>query len=198
MKFYIDITLIPGVDVSYGFLWGKVYQAIHSELVKLKDHAEKVPIGVAFPEYLNPEQRFPLGSKLRFLAADEAGLEKLDIKKCLYCFRDYIHCTSIRTVPSDTNIKYVRYVRQHPNQSGAKLRRLIRRKAEREGVSIEVAQEQFSEDAFENLKTPFVRLRSGRTQQKFCLFIQKVPAERLINEGFNTYGLSHGSTVPEF
>lgn len=87
MKFYIEITLLPGVDIGINFLWAKLYQQIHLALVDMNDGKGSVPVGVAFPQYDTDKNR--LGNKLRLFASSESDLIKLDIKKWLNRLLDY-------------------------------------------------------------------------------------------------------------
>lgn len=50
MKYFIDITLLPGPEVPLHFLWQKVYQHIHQAFVEI-NHNGKICIGASFPEY---------------------------------------------------------------------------------------------------------------------------------------------------
>ncbi|MEA1972151.1 MAG: type I-F CRISPR-associated endoribonuclease Cas6/Csy4, partial [Candidatus Cloacimonadota bacterium] len=136
MNFYIEVTLLPGADIDLYYLWSKVYQQIHLAFVENQDNNGKVLVGIAFPEY--NEEKYQLGSKIRLFAQNESVLGKLDIMKWLKHLSDYVHCTRIRPVP-DKIKQLVMYSRKQGNRSQSKLNRTIKRKAEREGISIEKA-----------------------------------------------------------
>lgn len=192
MKYYVEITLLPSVDIGLFFLWEKVFQKIHIELVKMKTSNGKVPIGISFPEYDAENNR--LGSKLRLFATDEAILEKLDVRKCLNSFTDYVYLTRVRPVPDNVS-KYVCYKRQQPKSSNE---RLARRKSKREGITPEQALKILERYPEQRVKTPFINMGSQSSKQRFKLFVLKQDAGQLVNDGFTCYGLSSKSTVPEF
>lgn len=192
MKYYIELTLLPGVDIGHYFLWEKVFQQVHLGLVEIKNSNGIVPIGISFPEY-NAE-RHEIGSKLRFFASEQKLLETLNISKWLRHFSDYVHLTRIRPVPDHISA-HACYLRQQPKSSKE---RLARRKARREGIELEQALkllEGFQEEQFKN---PFITMTSQSSGRRFHLFILKQQAEKSVNQGFSTYGLSGSNTVPEF
>jgi len=118
MKYYIEVTLLPGVDIGLHFLWGKVFQQIHLGLVEMKNPNGTVPIGISFPEYNS--EKHEIGSKLRFFAADKSLLESLDIAKWLRFFNDCVLLTRIRSVPEHISA-YACYFRQQPKSSKQRL-----------------------------------------------------------------------------
>ena len=207
MKFYIEITLLPSIDVGINFLWAKLYQQIHLALVDMSDGKGIAPIGAAFPQYDTDKNR--LGSKLRLFAKSESDLLKLDIKKWLNHLLDYAHITQIREVPNRIE-SYAIYKRQQPHRSFAKLKRLIKRKAKREGMSMEEAKinltispkntidKKIKTDDAQLLKTPFIEIKSMSSDNRFRLFIIKERSLSYLEGNFNSYGLGDKSTVPEF
>lgn len=192
MKYYIEITLLPGVDIGLHFLWEKVFQQVHLGLVKMKNPNGTVPIGISFPEY-NLEKH-EIGSKLRFFAADKSLLDSLDIAKWLRHFNDYVHLTRIRPVP-DYISAYACYLRQQPKSSK---QRLARRKVKREGIELKQALKLLEGFQEKQLKNPFITITSQSSGRHFHLFILKKSAGQPVNKGFSCYGLSICSTVPEF
>ena len=192
MKYYIEITVLPSADIGHHFLWEKVFQQVHLGLVEMKTSNGTVPIGISLPEY-NTE-RHELGSKLRLFAADSLLLETLNASKWLERFMDYVHLTRIRPVPDHISA-YACYSRQQPKSSKE---RLARRKAKREGIELEQALKLLEGYQEQQLKNPFIIMTSQSSARRFYLFILKEEAERPINQGFNSYGLSRSSTVPEF
>ncbi|WP_327791068.1 type I-F CRISPR-associated endoribonuclease Cas6/Csy4, partial [Vibrio anguillarum] len=65
-------------------------------------------VAVGFPDYR--QAQFPLGSKLRLFAKEQATLEKLDIHRWLARLEDYVHIKGIKPVPND--VTYVSFVRK--------------------------------------------------------------------------------------
>jgi CRISPR-associated endonuclease Csy4 len=207
MKFYIEMTLLPSADIGINFLWAKLYQQIHLALVEMSDGKGVVPIGVSFSQY--DADKYWFGDKLRFFAEAKPDLEKLNIKKWLDRLFDYVHITQIREVPD--NIKsHVIYKRRQSNRSFSKLKRTIKRKAEREGVDMEEAGKRLIANLADGegkksavddvllLKFPFIEMKSFSSDKYFKLFIAKEIASREVLGTFNCYGLSCNSTVPEF
>ena len=215
MKFYLEITLLPNPEVGVNFLWSKVFQQIHLGLVEMQDNQRQVPIGLSFPEYVIGDKYSLLGSKLRLFANDEAMLKQFDTAKWLARLSDYVHSTSIRPVPEKI-IGYAIYQREQPKTNPE---RLARRYAKRHGVDFDTAlnglvdlkstekplnadfkiQFRYCEMTKKNIASPFIRLKSMSSEQTFCLWIKKIPADTKTSATyFSSYGLSAVSSVPEF
>jgi len=192
MKYYIELTLLPSVDIPLYFLWEKVYGQVHLALVEMQDSEGKVAIGAAFPGY--DAKQFQLGNKLRLFARATQELEKLDIGKWLSRLMDYVHISSIREVPGQVQ-GYAGYKRVQPKSNNA---RMARRKAKREGISIEQAMQALSGRKEQLSKAPFVHIKSLSSENRYRLIIASVDAERSCAGKFSTYGLSSTSTVPMF
>ena len=192
MKAYLDITLQHSHEINQYFVLQKVFQQLHLGFVEMQDNNGVVPIGLSFPEYLLKG----LGSKLRLLSVDENILEKFNAKQRLARFSDYVHLTSIRAVPAQAS-RYAIYQRQQPKSASA-FRRLVRRMSERESISLDEADARIVNFKQQKLKTPYINICSASSGQRFRLFIVKKSAETSAYNGFNSYGLSYTSTVPEF
>ena len=108
MNFYQEITLLPDVEISLGFLWQNVFQQVHIALVEHKVAENQSAVAVGFPDYRNA--KFPLGNKLRLFAKDQATLEKLAIDKWLTRLEDYVHIKGIKPVPDSAT--YVSFERK--------------------------------------------------------------------------------------
>jgi len=192
MNFYIEITLLPGVDVGLYFLWEKVFQQIHKGLVSIKGTEEKGPVGLSFPEY--DTKRNQLGAKVRLFAYDEKTLDELNSKRLLSGYLDYVHLTRSRSVPNSI-LSYACYKRHQPKSS---IERLARRKAKREGRSEEEALKLLQPFQEQRVRTPYINMCSISSKHRFRLFIYKQKFQSPVNGGFSCYGLSGNSTVPEF
>ncbi|KAB7691645.1 type I-F CRISPR-associated endoribonuclease Cas6/Csy4 [Plesiomonas shigelloides] len=212
MNYYQEITLLPDADIALGFLWQNVFQQVHIALVEHKVGSNQSLVAVGFPDYR--QARFPLGSKLRLFAKEQATLEKLDIHCWLTRLEDYVHIKGIKAVPND--VTYVSFVRKQV-KSPERIERDMQQKATlwaaKSGKSLEdclADLEQSKPTAFCSL--PFIYLHSQQTKQrspekssKFPLFIQ-IQQQRAPQEGqFDCYGLSakvNGlpalATVPHF
>ena len=192
MKFYIDITLLPDVEVGLHFLWQKLYQQIHLALVEMQDINGTAPIAVAFPEY--DIDKHNLGKKLRLLAGDQRQLDALNIQKWLARLTDYLHMTKVREVPGNITT-FSRFKRL---QAKSNVERLARRKARREGISEAEALNKLAGFKEEKLRAPFINLQSLSGGQSFRLFIAKEEVEQAVAGDFSLYGLSSTATVPWF
>lgn len=214
MRFYCEITLLPNPEASLNFLWSKAFQQIHLGLVEMQDEQRQIPIGVSFPEYTIGKKYSALGSKLRLFAQDESTLRRFDRVRWLDHLSDYVHCTSIRSIPEKLT-GYALYQREQPKTSKE---RLARRYASRHSMDYEtvlngsvelsvkseskVGSEKrlmrYSEMPHKIVTTPFIRLKSLSSNKTFCLWIKKTMALNLEGNTYSSYGLSATSTVPEF
>ncbi len=193
MKYYIEITLLPNEEIPLYFLWEKLYQQLHLAFVETKDSRNKVAIGVSFPKYDNTLHN--LGCKLRLFAPSNADLENLNIRKWLSRLSDYVHITSIREVPNKI-LGYAHFKRIQLKSNNA---RLARRKAKREGISLDAAQDFYKRYKEVYSNAPFVRIKSLSSDKQFRLLIEKIDTDKAgDNGGFSTYGLSSTTTVPLF
>ncbi|PLX49889.1 MAG: type I-F CRISPR-associated endoribonuclease Cas6/Csy4 [Desulfobulbaceae bacterium] len=191
MKFYIEVTLLPALDVPLYFLWEKIYSQVHLSLVEMQDAEGQVSIGVAFPGY--DASKFQLGSKLRLFADDKAHFGRLDLGKWLHRFSDYVHLTSIRDVPAKCD--YALFRRLQPKSSNA---RLARRKAKRQGITVAQAMQLLNGRKEQMGNVPFIWCKSLSSDKRYRLMIESVQAEQIQSGRFSTYGLSSSSTVPVF
>ncbi|MCK5919076.1 MAG: type I-F CRISPR-associated endoribonuclease Cas6/Csy4 [Cocleimonas sp.] len=194
MKSYLDITLLPNADISLYFLWEKVYQQLHLALVERQQSNKTVKIGVAFPEY--KREKFQLGSKLRLFAPSNVDLEKLNINNWLSRLSDYVHITSIREVPDKKIEGYAYFKRVQLKSNNA---RLARRKAKREEISLDEAQNFYQQYKEGYSRAPFIHIKSIGSNKRFRLLIEKVKVDTAGGKAiFSTYGLSSTSVVPLF
>ena len=202
MKFYIEMTLLPGAEIGLYFLWSKVYQQIHLAFVEMKGDSNNIPIGISLPEY-EKNKIWKLGNKIRFFANDESDLHTMGLKKRFLRLADYVHLTGIRSVPDNVCL-YATFRRVQPQLTQAKQKRLIGRLAVRENISVEEVAMRFQKSGKIDgkgrfLSLPYVRMESLSSGEKFLLFISKKEAgDTPVYEKFSAYGLSNTSTVPEF
>ncbi|QIC73697.1 type I-F CRISPR-associated endoribonuclease Cas6/Csy4 [Acinetobacter indicus] len=200
MNYYVEVTLIENETFSPYELWARLYPQLHLALVEVKNDNNKVNIGFAFPQYRFHEDKGVgfLGTKLRLFAPSESDLKKLEIRKWLEHFEDYVHITSIREVP--TEIKgYAIYKRK---QVKTNAQRLARHRIKRGDIGFEEALARYS-NVVTTTDLPYIEMQSlsssdEQSKKRFKLFIEKLPAEKSENQVFSTYGLSSESAVPEF
>jgi len=195
MNYYQDITLLPDAEIGPHFLWQKFYQQIHLAFVEMKDEAEKVSVGISFPEYFYVDSdKKSLGKKLRIFSPEKNQLENLDIRKWLSRLSDYVHVTSIREVPE----KISAYACFSRVQVKSNVERLARRKAQHEKINLEEAMKKLEKVERETSSLPFIHLRSLSGGQDFRLFIKKTVMDKPVEGSFSLYGLSSTATVPDF
>lgn len=193
MKFYIEITLVPSIEISLYFLWEKVYQQIHLALVESQGSNGKVSIGASFPEY--DIEKYQLGSKLRLLSIVKDELEDLDINKWLFRLKDYVHISDIRDIPEVVD-GYALYKRIQTKSSNL---RLARRKAKRKGIGYEEALSFFNKRPEITSKVPYILMKSQSSDKRYRLMIMYEQVDKTtISVGFSTYGLSSKCSVPLF
>ncbi|MDD5053551.1 MAG: type I-F CRISPR-associated endoribonuclease Cas6/Csy4 [Sulfuricurvum sp.] len=192
MKHYIEITLLPSVEVGLGFLWQKVYQQIHLALVEIKDENDEVNVGISFPKY--GADNFPLGDTVRLFGKTADDLTALRLEEWLKRLSDYVAITAIKEVPQ----KIETYMCFSRKQVKSNTERLARRQAKRKGISFEEAMLNYENMQGETTKLPFIVLDSLSTGQRLKLFIQNEQKPIHIEGNFNTFGLSKESTIPWF
>lgn len=200
MNFYQEITLMKQTEISQYFIWSKLYTQLHIALTETKDSDNKVGIGVAFPEYRFDEAKNfgYLGSKLRVFTQTEGELSALDLTKWLARLADYVHITSIRSVPKKVN-GYAIYKRK---QVKTNAERLARYRIKRGDIGYDEALQRY-QNVTTHCDLPFIQMQSlsgsvADDKKLFKLFIEKTPATIATASVFSTYGLSSTATVPEF
>ncbi|WP_217517854.1 type I-F CRISPR-associated endoribonuclease Cas6/Csy4 [Vibrio metschnikovii] len=212
MNYYQEITLLPDTDIAVGFLWQKVFQQVHIALVEHKVASNQSLVAVGFPDYR--QAKFPLGSKLRLFAKEQATLEKLDIYRWLTRLEDYVHIKGVKPVPND--VTYVSFVRKQV-KSPERIERDMQQKAvlwaAKSGQSLAKCLAELEQNKPTALcRLPFIYLYSQQTKQrspekssKFPLFIQMQQQSTSQDGAFDCYGLSSKAngqsalaTVPYF
>lgn len=197
MKFFQEITLLPNVEIGVYFLWKKLFPQIHLALVEIKNKENLVPIGLSFPEY--DIDATALGSKLRLFAPSEDVLIRLNINAWLQRFCDYIHLTSLRSVPVGRVKEHGSFMRWRGDMN---VERLARRRAKRHNETFEQSMEHLN--GFKAKTTPpFIQVSSLSDGRDFRLFISLKKAESPVGGLFTCYGLSTdkhatAATVPLF
>ena len=200
MKYYLDITLLPDAEANLGFLWQKVFQQVHIMLVDNKVADNESAVALSVVGY--GDKTFPLGNKLRLLAASEDILQKLDIQQWLNRLSDYCHISSVKAVPAGIK-HYARFARKNVKS--------IEKKAQRRALHLdkpydEVMAYLIEEGKSKACKLPFINVESQDTKNRieqgvscqFLLFIEQALFDKAANGKFDCYGLSKTATVPWF
>ncbi|MFH2122990.1 MAG: type I-F CRISPR-associated endoribonuclease Cas6/Csy4 [Pseudomonadota bacterium] len=192
MNYYQEISLLPNADISLYFLWQKLYQQIHIALVENKKGDNASAIGVAFPGY--DAVKFSLGTKLRLFAENEQLLVQMQCEKWLNRLSDYVHLSRIKPVPE----KLAGHVCfKHIKLKGNK-EKLARRRAKRNGETLQQALLHFEGFEEQPCKLPYINMTSQTNGQRFRLFIEKQAMEQPQTGLYSCYGLSNATTVPLF
>ncbi len=200
MKHYVEITLLPDVEIPLNFILQKVYQQLHLKFVEMKSPpaplfkgGETQPVGISFPKY--DAAANTLGDKIRLFAHDVATLEQFNAKHTLRKLSDYVHVTNIRDVPQNVQT-FACFQRLQLKTSNL---RLARRKAKRENVNVEIALSALQRFEVQQTTAPFVIIKSVSNGETFSLFVVcHEQSSDNCEAGFGTYGLSSTSTVPIF
>jgi len=192
MKYYQEISLLRDARIGLYDFWENFYPQIHLALVENKSGENSSSIGVAFPEY--DADAFLLGSKLRLFAKDAQELEKLQLERWLNRLSDYICISAIQPVPEQVE-GYACFKHVKPNGSREKM---ARRRAKRNGESLEQALSYFDGYQEERSGLPFIHMQSESNGHRFRLFIEQQIKVSPYKGSFSCYGLSRVTTVPIF
>lgn len=198
MKYYQEVTLLPGVEIPLYFIWSNVYRQLHLAFVEVKDEKETIPYGVSFPQYQSEKKDSGLGEKIRIFARSEAELDKLGVKRWLQRLTDYVHITGIREVP-EKKLGYAVYRRVHQENGPEQQAKRFLLRHNDEIVTYEDVVNKFA--AHQKNKRnylPYIRQKSMTNNNAFRLYIEKRQCDQEVTGNFGTYGLSDSSTVPEF
>ncbi len=191
MKYYQEITLLPGTELTESFLMGKVFMQIHIAIAECKREHPDFWFGISFPKY-TPKG---LGGKIRVFSASLENMESLRLPVFLQRLCDYVHIIRPRLVPEAKVSGYARYKRYRQQDCNDNL---ARRYAKRHGVTFEEAIGKYAARQEEDCKLPYILMRSLSTGQKFSLFIEKKDSEDTEECIFDSYGLSKKSALPVF
>ena len=200
MKYYLDIILLPDAEANLGFLWQKVFQQVHLALVDNKVADNESAVALSIVGY--GDKTFPLGNKIRLLAASEDILQKLDMQRWLNRLSDYCHLSSIKSVPAGVQ-QHARFNRKNVKSAEKKAQR---RAAHLAKPYNEVLAYLIEEGKSKECKLPFINVESQESKKQtaqgvscqFLLFIEQVLFDEAVNGKFDCYGLSKTATVPWF
>jgi len=187
MDHYFDVRLRPDPEFGQHQLMSALFSKLHRALAESKSQ----DIGISFPEV--DAKKPTLGGHLR-LHGPATALQQLMDMNWLVGMRDHILLGVIQAVPAKVSYRVVSRV-----QARSSTERVRRRQMRRHGLSETDACERIPDIAVERLKLPFVSIRSQSTSQSFHLFIEHGASIDVSQPGmFNSYGLSHGATIPWF
>lgn len=185
MKHYLDIKVLPDPEFNANTLMNALFAKFHRALVEI-GHGE---VGASFPQ----AQPKALGGTLR-LHGSQVALERLMAIGWLKGLTDYTQVTAIKAVPDNCKHRNIRRV-----QTKSSLERMYRRSVNKGWLTAEAAEEKISTGKEQQLKLPYIQLKSRSTGQSFCLFIQQGKIVDLPVAGkFSAYALSDAATIPWF
>ncbi len=184
MGHYIEICLLPDTEFSPSLLMNALYAKFHRALAEA-GHSE---IGVSFPQ-----AQKTLGNSMR-LHGSQGALQRLMAIGWLKGLTDYTHVTAITAVPDTCKHRVVKRV-----QAKSSVERMYRRSVKKGWLTAEEAKTRMNAGKEQQLKLPFVQLKSQSSGQSFRLFIQQGKLlDTPVKGDFSAYALSDVATVPWF
>lgn len=185
MDWYMELRLNPDPEFADTLLMNALFAKLHRAL----SEAGRGEIGVSFPK-----AEKTLGNWLRLHGSKEA-LERLKGLNWLAGMRDHVSVFGPLLVPEKTCEH--RTVQRVQAKSSAE--RLYRRSVRNGLLSAREAEKKAAIAKEQELKLPYVRLKSTSTGQQFRLFIKQGKLTAKPQPGsFSDYGLSNTATVPWF
>lgn len=184
MKYYIEIKVLPDQEFSSSLLMNALFAKLHRALAEA-GHSE---IGASFPQ-----ANKTLGDTIRLHGSQDA-LDRLMNVGWLKGLTDYTHATAVASVPDNCKHRVVKRV-----QAKSSVERMYRRSVKKGWLSAEEAETRMNAAKEQQLKLPYIQLKSGSTGQSFRLFIQQGKIVDVPVAGnFSAYALSDVATIPWF
>ena len=181
MDSFADLKILSQEDQSAHALLGKIYSALHLELVE----QQLDDIGVSFPN----ARQIAMGDVLRLHGSRKKLADLLDTRR-LKRLLDYYSVASINPYPDGHAWKHVKRVQ--PKITAAKARRMVKR-----GSASEERAQELYDRGLAQLKIPYLNMYSGSTAQPYRLYICQTPCDPPIKaQSFSSFGL--GACVPWF
>lgn len=184
MNNYIDIKILPDTEFTPSLLMNALFAKFHRALVE-PGYGE---VGVSFPQ-----AQKTLGDTVR-LHGSQGALQRLMAIGWLKGLTDYTCVTAVTAVPDNCRYRVVKRV-----QAKSSVERMYRRSVKKGWLTAEEAEVKMNAGKEQQLKLPFVQLKSHSSGQAFRLFIQQGKLLDTPMKGeFSAYGLSDAATVPWF
>lgn len=185
MDHYLDIRLLPDLELSAPALMNNLFAKLHRAL----GHYGKGDIGVSFPQY---DRSLKLGEILR-LHGSQAALHTLMEQSWMQGLRDYTRCGEISPVPD--NVQYRTVKRLQKKSAHNKRQRSIAKG----WLSEQDAFERIPDTQQTTLRLPFLQFRSLSNGNLMRIYIQHGPLRAAPQPGtFSVNGLSATATIPWF
>ena len=184
MNNYINIKVLPDPEFTSSVLMNALFAKLHRAMVE----AGKGEIGVSFPQ-----AQKALGDTVR-LHGSQNALERLMTLGWLKGLTDYTSVTPATAVPDNCRFRVVKRV-----QAKSSVERMYRRSVKKGWLTAEEAEARMSTSKEQQLKLPFIQLKSHSSGHAFRLFIQQGKfLDVSVKGSFSAYGLSDVATVPWF
>ena len=183
MDTYIDITVLPDLELSEPVLMNHVFAKLHRVLGKNGGGQ----VGVSFPHH-----KKTLGDIVR-LHGQRAVLESLANESWLQGLRDYTVCSGVQTVPQGAAFRTVR--RSQVKSAYNKRKRSIKKGWLTENEALA----RIPDSQQKTINLPYLQMRSLSNRNMMRVYIEHGPVvEHPSTGGFSSYGLSRDATVPWF
>jgi len=183
MDYFIDIKLLPDLEIDETALLSNLFSKLHRTLARYGDGN----IGVSFPK----ANKF-LGSTLR-LHGTESKLSGLMAIAWLKGLGDYSKISTLQPIPND--VKHCTVTRIQAKSAFNKRKRSVAKG----WLSEEEALAKIPDDQQKTLKLPYIQLNSLTSGQTMRVYVkQSQPVSSATAGKFSRYGLSRITTVPWF
>ena len=183
MNYYIDIEVLPDLEIGAQHLLNNVFAKCHRAI---SQHGEG-RVGLSFPQY-----KKMLGRVLR-LHGSAADLDRLMSLNWLAGLKDYCCCSDVSEVPANTAYRTVsRFQRKSAHNKR-------KRSVAKGWLTQEQAMEAIPDTQQQDITYPFIALNSLSNKNPMRIYIKLGPVQSEPSNGtFGSYGLSPITTIPWF
>ncbi|MCD0461983.1 type I-F CRISPR-associated endoribonuclease Cas6/Csy4 [Roseiconus lacunae] len=209
---YCEFTCRGDVEISTGFLMGRLLHALHITMVNATPKHGRCSLGITFPQYrpfeaedyrrIQPQADSdssgwplpPIGSQIRLFARSETELQAIEWSRSMVGLGDYIDRSAPRSTPRTVD-RFAAFARRQPKGSPE---RLMRRAMKRHGIDEAEARRRYANYSIDRCRLPWVDMKSEGSRHQFRLFIERIERPASTDWGFSTYGLSRSVGLPDF
>lgn len=183
MNYYIDIEVLPDLEVGAQHLLNNVFAKCHRVI---SQHGEG-KVGVSFPQY-----KKTLGSILR-LHGSADDLNRLMSLNWLAGLKDYCCCSDVSQIPANTRYRNVsRFQRKSAHNKR-------QRSIAKGWLTQEQAMATIPDTQQQDIVYPFIALKSLSNKNPMRVYIKLGSLQDEPTNGiFGSYGLSSTTTIPWF
>lgn len=186
MSYYLDIRLRPDPEFLPHQLMDALFAKVHRHLVETetKDVGLNFPLAGTIVQGLGPLMR---------LHGPQKRLVNMQIGTWLGGMREMVALGDVQAVPTSAGQMNVRRVQAKSNPE-----RVRRRQMKRKGWTAEQAMAQIPDSVAQQLRLPYLTVKSSSSGHSFRLFISQEATQQPVSGDFNAYGLSSTATLPMF